>query len=132
MIEPVLQTSGRFLSCGSEICLGKPQPASAAGRGGKFGAKPVEFEKGKAAVAVGKKDRLVPTIETVIAAVEAGELDAVLAAMSKTAVLGKGKRAAYGNRSRNLCSVRQLSAAGGDQESADDNHDNEVTATHAA
>jgi len=58
------------------------------------GARAIEFEKGKAAVAVGKKEKLVPTIETVIAAVEAGELDAVLATMSKTAVLGKGKRAA--------------------------------------
>jgi hypothetical protein len=43
---------------------------------------------------VGKRERLVPTIETVIAAVEAGELDAVLGQMSKTAVLTKGKRAA--------------------------------------
>lgn len=59
-----------------------------------YGARAIEFEKGKAAVAVGKKDRLVPTIETLVAAIEAGELDAVLASMSKTAVLGKGKRAA--------------------------------------
>ena len=36
----------------------------------------------------------IPTIETVIAAVEAGELDGVLAQMSKTAVMTKGKRAA--------------------------------------
>jgi hypothetical protein len=60
----------------------------------RYGAKPIEFEKGKAAIAVGKKDRLIQTIETVIAAVEAGELDAVLAAMSKTAVMTKSKRAA--------------------------------------
>jgi hypothetical protein len=60
-----------------------------------YGARAIEFEKGKAAVAFGKKDRLVLTIETVIVAVEAGELDAVLSSMSKTAVLGKGKRAAY-------------------------------------
>jgi hypothetical protein len=33
-------------------------------------------------------------LETVIAAVEAGELDAVLGQMSKTAVMTKGKRAA--------------------------------------
>src|SRR5690348_6711612 len=50
----------------------------------RYGAKPIEFEKGKAAIAVGKKDKLVPTIETVIAAVEAGELDAVIGQMSKT------------------------------------------------
>jgi hypothetical protein len=60
----------------------------------RYGAKPIEFEKGKAAIAVGKKDRLVQTIETVIAAVEAGELDGVLAQMSKSAVMTKGKRAA--------------------------------------
>ena len=52
----------------------------------RYGAKPIEFEKGKAAIMVGKKDQLVPTIETVIAAVEAGELDAVIGTMSKTAV----------------------------------------------
>ena len=43
---------------------------------------------------MGKRERLVQTIETVIAAVEAGELDGVLAQMSKTAVMTKGKRAA--------------------------------------
>ena len=60
----------------------------------RYGAKPIEFEKGKAAITVGKMGKLIPTIETVIAAVEAGELDAVLAQMSKTAVQIKGKRAA--------------------------------------
>ena len=60
----------------------------------RYGAKPIEFEKGKAAIAVDKKDKLIPTIETVIAAVGAGELDAVLGQMSKTAVMTKGKKAA--------------------------------------
>jgi hypothetical protein len=60
----------------------------------RYGARVIEFAPGKAAIAVGKKDRLVQTIETVIAAVEAGELDTVLGQMSKTAVLTKGKRAA--------------------------------------
>ncbi|HEY5306398.1 MAG TPA: DUF6641 family protein [Pseudolabrys sp.] len=60
----------------------------------RYGARPIEFEKGKAAIAIGKKDKLIPTIETVIAAVEAGELDTVLATMSKTAVMTKAKRAA--------------------------------------
>lgn len=60
-----------------------------------YGAQKVEFEKGKAAIAVGKKEKLIPTIETIIEAVSAGELDTVLAAMSKTAVQAKGgKRAA--------------------------------------
>jgi hypothetical protein len=27
----------------------------------RYGARPIEFEKGKAAIAVGKKDKLVPT-----------------------------------------------------------------------
>ena len=52
----------------------------------RYGAKPIEFEKGKAAIMVGKREQLVPTIETVIAAVEAGELDAAIGAMAKTAV----------------------------------------------
>ena len=39
----------------------------------RYGAKPIEFERGKTAIAVGKKDKLIPTIKTVIAAVEAGE-----------------------------------------------------------
>ena len=61
----------------------------------RYGAKPIEFEKGKAGIAVGKKDRLIPTIETVIAAVEAGELDSVLGQMSKSSSqFVKGKRAA--------------------------------------
>lgn len=60
-----------------------------------YGAQKVEFEKGKAAIAVGKKEKLIPTIETVIEAVSAGELDTVLATMSKTAVQAKGgKRSA--------------------------------------
>jgi hypothetical protein len=60
----------------------------------RYGAKPIEFERGKAAIAVGKKEKLIPTIETVIAAVEAGELDSILMTMSKAAVMTKGKRAA--------------------------------------
>ena len=50
---------------------------------------------GKAAIAVEKKEKLIPTIETVILAVEAGELDGVLAQMSKSSSqFVKGKRAA--------------------------------------
>ena len=60
----------------------------------RYGARPIEFAPGKAAIAVGKKEKLISTLETVIAAVEAGELDAVLAMMSKSAVMTKGKRAA--------------------------------------
>ena len=38
----------------------------------RYAAKPIEFERGKTAIAVGKKDKLIPTIEMVIAAVEGG------------------------------------------------------------
>jgi hypothetical protein len=60
----------------------------------RYGARVIEFAPGKAAIAVGRKEKLISTLETVIAAVEAGELDAVLATMSKSAVMTKGKRAA--------------------------------------
>jgi hypothetical protein len=60
----------------------------------RYGARHIEFEKGNAAIAVGKKEKLIPILETVIQAVEAGELDGVLAQMSKSAVMTKGRRAA--------------------------------------
>ena len=41
----------------------------------KFGAKPIEFEKGKAGIVVGSKEKLPALIDTLIAAVRAGELD---------------------------------------------------------
>jgi hypothetical protein len=60
-----------------------------------YGAQKVELEKGKAGIVVGKKEKLIPTIETLIEAVSNGELDAVLASLSKTAIQTKGsKRAA--------------------------------------
>ena len=60
----------------------------------RYGARPIEFAPGNAEIAVGKKEKLISTLETVIAAVEAGELDGVLVQMSKSAVMTKGKRAA--------------------------------------
>jgi hypothetical protein len=45
----------------------------------RYGNKVLELEKGKAAIVVGKPDKLIPTIEKVIAAVNAGELDTHLA-----------------------------------------------------
>ena len=53
----------------------------------------MELEKGKSAVAVGGKDNLVPTIDAVIAAVEAGELDAAIAATQKMGQKPKEKAA---------------------------------------
>jgi hypothetical protein len=41
----------------------------------KFGAKPVEFEKDKAGIVVGSKDKLPALIDALIAAFRAGELD---------------------------------------------------------
>ena len=41
----------------------------------RYGAKPLEFEKGKAAIVLKDKTKLVATIEMLIAAVRAGEFD---------------------------------------------------------
>jgi hypothetical protein len=60
----------------------------------RYGAQVIEFEKGKAAIAVGKKEKLIPTIETVMGAVQAGELDGILAQLSKASAIPRGKRAA--------------------------------------
>lgn len=47
----------------------------------RYGSKVLEIEKGKTAIVVGKPDQLVPTIEMIIAAISAGELDGHLAEM---------------------------------------------------
>ena len=49
-----------------------------------YGSRKLELEKGKSAIAVGSKDNLVKTIDAVITAVEAGELDAAISATQKT------------------------------------------------
>ncbi len=43
------------------------------------GTKPIEFEKGKAGIAVASKDKLPALIDSLIGAVRAGELDDILA-----------------------------------------------------
>ncbi len=58
-----------------------------------YGSKRLELDKGKSAIAVGAKDNLVPTINAVIAAVEAGELDAAIAATQKMGQKPKAKAA---------------------------------------
>ena len=60
----------------------------------RYGARVIEFEKGKSAIVVGTRDQLVPTINNVIGAVKSGELDQLLGQMSKQAVLNKRKKAA--------------------------------------
>ncbi len=58
----------------------------------RYGNKVLELEKGKAAIVVGKPDKLIPTIEKVIAAVNAGELDTHLAQMGLARAIKKPKK----------------------------------------
>jgi hypothetical protein len=61
----------------------------------KFGAKPIEFEKGKAGIVVPSRDKLPAVIDTLIAAVRAGELDEIFSQAAKAGTIGKpGKKAA--------------------------------------
>jgi hypothetical protein len=60
----------------------------------KFGSKPVEFEKGKAGIVVGSKEKLPAVIDTLIAAVRAGELDDIFSQAAKTGAVGKPRKAA--------------------------------------
>ena len=49
----------------------------------RYGAKAIEFEKGKTAIVVPSKDQLVATLDAVIEGVKAGELDEHLAQQAK-------------------------------------------------
>ena len=55
----------------------------------RYGSKVLELEKGKTAIVVGHPDQLVPTLETIIAAINAGELDGHLAQMGLTRPIRK-------------------------------------------
>ena len=55
----------------------------------RYGNKVLELEKGKGAIIVGKPDQLIPTIEKITAAVNAGELDALLSEMGLTRPIRK-------------------------------------------
>lgn len=59
----------------------------------RYGFKPIEFEKGKAGIAVPSKEKLVGVIDTLIAAVRAGELDAVLERQGMARGVSKAKQA---------------------------------------
>ena len=59
----------------------------------RYGAKAIEFEKGKTAIVVPGKDQLVATLDTVISAVRAGELDEHLAQYAKARGAPNSKRA---------------------------------------
>ena len=58
------------------------------------GTKPIEFEKGKAGIAVPSKDKLPTVIDTLIAGVRAGELDELFSQAAKTGTIGKARKAA--------------------------------------
>ena len=60
----------------------------------RYGAKAIEFEKGKNAIIVPSKDQLVATLDTVIAAVKAGELDDHLSQQAIARGVPKANRAA--------------------------------------
>ena len=60
----------------------------------RYGAKAIEFEKGKTAIIVPSKDQLVATLDTLIEGVKAGELDEHLAQYAKARGVPKSKRAA--------------------------------------
>ena len=49
----------------------------------KYGQKAIEFEKGKAAIAVPSKEAIAGVLEVLITAVQNGELDDALASVSK-------------------------------------------------
>ena len=72
----------------------KTDPAGQVVMSIQFGARPVEFEKGKAGIAVGPREKLPAVIDTLIAAVRAGERDDLFSQVAKTSVVGKPRKAA--------------------------------------
>jgi len=72
----------------------------------KVGSKRIEFEKGKAAIAVGSLEKLPGVIDSLIKAVRAGELDEQLSQASK----GQGQRPPAKQREIKYVGWRQLPA----------------------
>jgi hypothetical protein len=72
----------------------KTDPAGQIVMSVKFGARPIEFEKGKAGIVVPSKDKLLAVTDTLIAAVRAGELDDLFNQAAKTGAIGKARKAA--------------------------------------
>jgi hypothetical protein len=60
----------------------------------RYGAKPIEFEKGKAAVLLQDQSHLLSALDLLIEAVKAGELDDQINQQSKSRAAPKTKRAA--------------------------------------
>ena len=55
----------------------------------RYGSKPIEFEKGKAAIVVKGRDDLLALIPKLIAAIEAGEFDSYISSATKQRIVGK-------------------------------------------
>lgn len=55
----------------------------------RYGSKPIEFEKGKAAIVVKSRDDLITLIPKLIASVEAGDFDSYINSVSKQRIAGK-------------------------------------------
>lgn len=60
----------------------------------RYGARAIEFEKGKSAIIVPSKDQLTSTIDLVIKAVREGELDEQLASYAKAREIKRPRKAA--------------------------------------
>jgi hypothetical protein len=58
----------------------------------RYGSKAIEFEKGKTAIVVPRKDQLIATIDTVISAVRGGELDEYLTQQAKERAVPKARK----------------------------------------
>ena len=59
-----------------------------------YGAKPIEFEKGKAGIAVASRDKLPALVDALVGAAKAGELDELMARMGKPVGAPKARKAA--------------------------------------
>jgi hypothetical protein len=59
-----------------------------------YGTKPIEFERGKAGIAVASRDKLAALIDTLIGAAKTGELDGLMAASDKPVGAPKARKAA--------------------------------------
>ena len=59
-----------------------------------YGAKPIEFEKGKAGIAVASRDKLPALVDALVGAAKAGELDELMARMGKPVGAPKSRSAA--------------------------------------
>jgi uncharacterized protein DUF6641 len=59
-----------------------------------YGTKPIEFERGKAGIAVASKDKLPALVDALIGAAKAGELDGLMAASGRPVGAPKARKAA--------------------------------------